>query len=104
MKIANLLLIVVFLVSQVNSSKLFRNLPLKELQVDELPEIPAVENVAKDDGGLLTMDGQHIEGFMGPEHENPVNLVEALEELEQELLDIELLGAMNEENDEEPQF
>lgn len=78
MEIVKLFLLTVFSVSQV-SSKLFDNLHVGNLPVGELP--PVAENVGGRDGGLMTMDGNPIEGFMGPNHEKSVDLEDIVDQL-----------------------
>lgn len=81
MKIPTLFLVTAFLVTRA-SGGLFGKLPVGEIPVGE---IPVVENVGKEDGGLLTMDGRDIDGFMDPNHAMPI---EDLEELVAEILEV----------------
>lgn len=76
MEITKLFLLTLLLVTQV-SSKLFDNFHVGKLPVDEIP----VEKVGQENGGLLTMDGRTIDGFMDQNHEKPVDLEELVDQI-----------------------
>lgn len=86
MKIPKLFLVTAFLVTRVSCGFLGK-LPVGE--------IPVVENVGDEDGGLLTMEGRNIDGFMDPD----AVPFEDLEEFVAEILAVDEAPAIENEHE-----